>query len=146
MISMTFVVWGHLIDPVWAWRSWASDTMCKICRKFCLKSGKSLLIFVVNNKKRSVCLFGVIFWRNTSPTRSAYCYNFEVLTKSTSPQLLRSQDFDQLSRLRRSGNDQHYKSLLAQLRCYQNDRLDWSIAFLVKGDRMQIPFKLAAYL
>ena len=111
-----------------------------------LKRKITLLIFVVNNKKRSVCLFGVIFWRNTSPTRLAYCYNFEVLTKSTSPQLLRSQDFDQLSRLRRSGNDQHYKSLLAQLRCYQNDRLDWSIAFLVKGDRMQIPFKLAAYL
>ena len=111
-----------------------------------LKRKITLLIFVVNNKKRSVCLFGVIFWRNTSTTRLAFCYNFEVLTKSTSPQLLRSQDFDQLSRLRRSGNDQHYKSLLAQLRCYQNDRLDWSIAFLVKGDRMQIPFKLAAYL
>ena len=79
-----------------------------------LKRKITLLIFVVNNKKRSVCLFGVMFWRNTSPTRLAYCYNFEVLTKSTSPQLLRSQDYDQLSLLRRSGNDQHYKSLLAQ--------------------------------
>ena len=98
--------------------------------------------FVDNNKKRSVCLFGVMFWRNTSPTRLAYCYNFEVLTKSTSPQLLRSQDFDQLSRLRRSGNDQHYKSLLAHLRCNQDDRLDWSSAVLVKGDRMQIPLKI----
>ena len=75
-----------------------------------LKRKITLLIFVVNNKKRSVCLFGVMFWRNTSPTRLAYCYNFEVLTKSTSPQLLRSQDYDQLSLLRRSGNDQHYKS------------------------------------
>ena len=111
-----------------------------------LKRKITLLIFVVNNKKRSVCVFGVMFWRNTSPTRLAYCYNFEVLTKSTSPQLLRSQDFDQLSRARRSGNDQHYKSILAQLRCNQNDRLDWSSAVLVKGDRMQIPFKLAAYL
>ena len=48
-----------------------------------------------------------------------------LLTKSTSPQLLRSQDLDhKLSRLRRSGNDQQYKSSLAQLRCNQNDMLD----------------------
>ena len=70
-----------------------------------------------------------------------------VLTKSASPQLLRSQDLDQLSGLRRSGNDQQYRSLLAQLRCNQNDMLDYrSSAVLVKGDHMQIPFKLAANL
>ena len=39
-----------------------------------------------------------------------------ALQKSTSPQLLRSQDLDQLSWLRTSGNDQQYKRLLAQLR------------------------------
>ena len=48
-----------------------------------------------------------------------------LLTKSTSPQLLRLQDLDhELSRLRRSGNDQKYKRLLAHLRCNQNDMLD----------------------
>ena len=64
-----------------------------------------------------------------------------VLTKSSSPQLLCSQE------LRRSGNDQQYRSLLAQLRCNQSDMLDYrSSAVLVKGDHMQIPFKLAANL
>ena len=66
-----------------------------------------------------------------------------VLTKSTSPQLLHSQDLGQLSRLRRSGNDQQYKRLLAQLRCNQNVMLDYrSRVILVKGDHMQISFKL----
>ena len=70
-----------------------------------------------------------------------------VLTKSTSPQLLCSQDLDQLSGLKRSGNDQQHRSLLAQLRCNQNDMLDYrSSAVLVKGDHMRIPVKLAANL
>ena len=61
---------------------------------------------------------------------------------STSPQLLRSLDLDQLSRLR-SGNDKQYKSLLAQLRRNQKDMLDYrSRVALVKGDHMQISFKL----
>ena len=71
-----------------------------------------------------------------------------LLTKSTSPQLLRSQDLDhELSRLRRSGNDRHYKSLLAQSRCNQNDMVDYrSSAVPVKGVHMQMSFKLAANL
>ena len=70
-----------------------------------------------------------------------------VLTKTRSPQLLCSMDLDQLSGLRRSGNDQQYRSLLAQLRYNQNDMLDYrSSAVLVKGDLMQIRFKLAANL
>ena len=40
--------------------------------------------------------------------------------KSTSPELLRSQDLDQLSWLRTSGNDQQYKRLVAQLRRNRN--------------------------
>ena len=49
-----------------------------------------------------------------------------LLTKSTSPQLLRSQDLDhELSRLRRSRNEQKYKRLLAHLRCNKNDMLDY---------------------
>ena len=47
-------------------------------------------------------------------------YSVERYNKSTSPQLPRSQDLDQLSRLRTSGNDQQYKSFLAQLRRNQN--------------------------
>ena len=48
-------------------------------------------------------------------------------------QFLRSQDLDQLSRLRRSGNDQHYKSLLAQLRCNQN--LYQPLLFLISSNK-----------
>ena len=53
-------------------------------------------------------------------TRASSSLLRKALQKSTSSQLLLSQDLDQLSWLRTSGNDQQYKSLLAQLRRNQN--------------------------
>ena len=55
------------------------------------------------------------------------------ITKSTSPQLLRSQDLDQISCLTWSGNDQQYKSLLAQLRSNQN--LYQPLLFLISSNK-----------
>ena len=55
------------------------------------------------------------------------------ITKFTSPQLLRSQDLDQLSCLRGGGNYQQYKSLLAQLRCNQN--LYQPLQFLISSNK-----------
>ena len=55
------------------------------------------------------------------------------ITKSTSPQLLRSRDLDQISCLTWSGNDQQYKSLLAQLRCNQN--LYQPLLFLISSNK-----------
>ena len=85
MISMTFVVWGHL-DPVSALRSWASDPMCKICRKFPLKANLSqnfnrkIARVVLSKKKRSVNMLvgGNVLAQCFSDRTRMYNYNFEL--------------------------------------------------------------------
>ena len=59
-------------------------------RKLCIKKLKK-------NRKINVVL---------SPTKIASPHLIRVIMGATSPQLLRSQDLDQLLRLRRSENDQ----------------------------------------
>ena len=92
-------------------------------------------IFVLKNRRK--------IGKSLSSTKIASLYLITVRIKATSPQLVRSQDLDQLSQLRRLENDQ--KRLVYRLRyaaigmiCFTTGQA-W-----LKGDHMQIPFKLAA--
>ena len=56
----------------------------------------------------------------------ASLHPIRVTIKATSPQILRSQDLDQLSRLRRSENDQyHLVYWLSYTVLNQNDMIDY---------------------